>query len=118
MFRQAHEVAPGGFGPRNMVGAWASIIGAATAGLRTSFNVGSLTDNGTGDWTLTFLRAFDTANYVVCGINKDAAGAFQSVRASTVTAPATTSVRVVSYADLAPTQLDSDPTTVMCVGSY
>ena len=34
-------------------------------GIRDSFNVTSVTDNGTGDYTVTFTNAMSSANYVV-----------------------------------------------------
>ena len=35
-------------------------------GIRNSFNVSSVTDNGTGDYTVTFATAMSNANYVLC----------------------------------------------------
>ena len=35
-------------------------------GIRNSFNVSSVTDNGTGNYTVTFATAMPNANYVVC----------------------------------------------------
>ena len=37
----------------------------ANGGIRDSFNVTSVTDNGTGDYTITFTNAMSSANYVV-----------------------------------------------------
>ena len=36
-------------------------------GVRDSFNISSVVDNGTGDYTINFTSAFANANYVVCG---------------------------------------------------
>ena len=47
--------------------AWANFDGTGTVSIRTSFNMASITDNGTGDYTLTFTNAMTDANYcVVC----------------------------------------------------
>ena len=37
----------------------------ANGGIRDSFNVNSVTDNGTGDYSVTFANAMSSANYVV-----------------------------------------------------
>ena len=38
----------------------------ANGGIRDSFNVSSITDNGTGDYTLNFTNNMSSANYVLC----------------------------------------------------
>jgi len=42
--------------------AWANLNGS-TFGLRDNFNVGSATDNGTGDYTVNFSNNMNDANY-------------------------------------------------------
>tara|TARA_S200000501_G_scaffold376243_1_gene430596 strand:- start:1274 stop:1693 length:420 start_codon:yes stop_codon:yes gene_type:complete len=37
----------------------------ANGGIRSAFNVSSVTDNGTGDYTVTFSSAMSNANYAV-----------------------------------------------------
>ncbi len=44
--------------------AWANINGSTFA-LRDSFNVGSATDNGTGDYTINLTNSMGNANYCV-----------------------------------------------------
>ncbi len=39
----------------------------STTKIRASFNVTSITDNGTGDYTVNFTNAMPDANYSVCG---------------------------------------------------
>jgi hypothetical protein len=48
--------------------AWVNFDGTGTIATRDSFNVTSLTDNGTGDYTVTFTDAMGNANYV-CNVN-------------------------------------------------
>ena len=43
--------------------AWVSFNGTSTVAIRTSFNVSSITDNGTGDYTVNYTTAFANANY-------------------------------------------------------
>jgi len=42
---------------------WVNFDGTGTIAARDSLNVGSLTDNGTGDYTVNFSSAFDAADY-------------------------------------------------------
>lgn len=43
--------------------AWVNFNGTGTVAIRGSFNVSSITDNGTGDYTANFTNALPDANY-------------------------------------------------------
>jgi hypothetical protein len=43
--------------------AWVNFDGTGTVAIRASFNVSSITDNGTGDYTVNFTNALPDANY-------------------------------------------------------
>jgi hypothetical protein len=45
--------------------AWVNFDGTGTVAIRASGNVSSITDNGTGDYTVNFTTAMPDANYVV-----------------------------------------------------
>ena len=45
--------------------AWVNFNGTGTVAIRASFNVSSITDNGTGDYTVNFTTALVDANYAV-----------------------------------------------------
>jgi hypothetical protein len=45
--------------------AWVSFNGTGTVAIRASLNVSSITDNGTGDYTVNFTNALADANYAV-----------------------------------------------------
>ena len=48
--------------------AWVNFNGTGTVSIRDDLNIASLTDNGTGDYTLNFSNNMGNANYsVVCG---------------------------------------------------
>lgn len=48
--------------------AWVNFNGTGTVAIRDSFNVSSITDNGTGNYTVNFDQAMPDENYaVVCG---------------------------------------------------
>jgi hypothetical protein len=73
--------------------AWVNFNGTGTVAIRASGNVTSITDNGTGDYTVNFTNAMPDANYATAG----AAGlSSQSgyFRISETVAPTTSAVRV------------------------
>ena len=43
--------------------AWVNFNGTGTVAIRASFNVSSITDNGTGNYTVNFTNAMPDANY-------------------------------------------------------
>lgn len=47
--------------------AWVNFNGTGTVAIRAQYNVSSITDNGTGDYTVNFTTAMADANYSVCG---------------------------------------------------
>jgi len=47
--------------------AWVNFNGTGTIAMRDSFNVSSITDNGTGDTTITLTNAMSNTNYAVTG---------------------------------------------------
>jgi hypothetical protein len=50
------------------VRAWVNFNGTGTVAIRASYNVTSITDGGTGTYTLNFTTAMPDANYCVTGI--------------------------------------------------
>jgi hypothetical protein len=54
--------------------AWVNFNGTGTVAIRASGNVSSITDNGTGDYTVNFTTALPDANYVVSGSANDSTG--------------------------------------------
>ena len=47
--------------------AWVNFNGTGTVAIRASYNVSSITDNNTGDYTVNFTTAFADANYAMTG---------------------------------------------------
>lgn len=47
--------------------AWVNFNGTGTVAIRASGNVSSITDNGTGDYTINFTTAMPDANYCFTG---------------------------------------------------
>jgi hypothetical protein len=52
-----------GTAPLYMARAWVNFNGTGTVAIRASGNVTSITDNGTGDYTVNFTTAMSDANY-------------------------------------------------------
>lgn len=50
--------------------AWVNFNGTGTVAIRDSFNVDSITDNGTGNYTVNFTNAMPDTNYVVTGMSE------------------------------------------------
>jgi hypothetical protein len=57
-----------GTAPLYMCRAWVNFNGTGTPAIRASGNVTSITDNGTGDYTVNFTTAMTDANYGVSGL--------------------------------------------------
>ena len=47
--------------------AWVNFNGTGTVAIRASFNVSSITDNATGNYTVNFTNAMPDTNYVAAG---------------------------------------------------
>ena len=72
--------------------AWVNFNGTGTVAIRASFNVSSITDNGTGTYTVNFTTAMPDANYAIAGV-----GSYANVMlayADSTYTPTTTSVKV------------------------
>lgn len=48
---------------KRLAKAWVNFNGTGTISIRGSFNISSITDNGTGDYTINFLVPFSNTNY-------------------------------------------------------
>ena len=55
--------------------AWVNFNGTGTVAIRASLNVSSITDNGTGDYSLNFTTAMPDANYAPVAIGELNGGA-------------------------------------------
>lgn len=81
--------------------AWVNFNGTGTVAIRASGNVSSITDNGTGDYTINFTTAMPDANYAVApSVESETSAAStrspQVLAVRTGTAPTTTAVRVIN----------------------
>jgi len=60
-----------GSAPMYACRAWVNFDGTGTVAIRASGNVSSITDNGTGDYTVNFTTAMPDANYAMSGSGED-----------------------------------------------
>ena len=54
--------------------AWVNLNGKGTISIRNSFNVSSIADEGTGQYTVNFATAFDNSDYCAGGAVKEFSG--------------------------------------------
>jgi len=74
--------------------AWVNFNGTGTVAIRASGNVTSITDNGTGDYTVNFTTALVDANYAFFGTaGRGASNADSLVNENVSTVPTTSAVR-------------------------
>lgn len=76
--------------------AWVNFNGTGTVAIRASFNVSSITDNGTGDYTINFTNAMPDANYSVASQGNTASG-YLIRGADDFTARTTALFRIATY---------------------
>ena len=93
-----------GTAPLYMARAWVNFNGTGTVAINASGNVTSITDNGTGDYTINFTTAMTDANYsAVYGTQFDTSGSsnpnFIGLRATsgTVATKTTSAIRISTW---------------------
>ena len=83
--------------------AWVNFNGTGTVAIRASGNVSSITDNGTGDYTVNFTTAMPDANYVVSisvgGSVSATAETLSAIQSTTASAARVISKAVSAFAD-------------------
>lgn len=80
--------------------AWVNFDGTGTPAIRASGNVSSITDNGTGNYTVNFTTAMPDANYSVSGMSKKNDGStdgFISMGGTGITNPSVSSCAIVTF---------------------
>lgn len=74
--------------------AWVNFNGTGTVAIRASGNVTSITDNGTGDYTVNFTTAMPDANYSIACSGNRPTRALPLIAGPALAAPTTTAVRI------------------------
>ena len=84
-----------GSAPSYSARAWVNFNGTGTVGIRASGNVSSITDNGTGDYTINFTTSMPDADYsAVASSTADISGTMGIVTLPNNTAPTTSALRI------------------------
>jgi hypothetical protein len=98
----------GGTAPIYACRAWVNFNGTGTVAIRASGNVSSITDNGTGDYTVNFTNALPDANYsyALSGQSPQTLGEFYT-GVKHDQAPTTTTIRVLSFTNSTVTARDA-----------
>lgn len=89
--------------------AWVNFNGSGTVAIRASYNVSSITDNGTGDYTVNFTNALSDANYCIIGSTGLNAAGVSLNGPNNGSTPLTSSVRIstsTSSANYDPSQVN------------
>jgi len=73
--------------------AWVNFNGTSTVAIRASYNVSSISENGTGDYTVNFTTVMADANFSAAYIN----GSYSGGNVMSIEAYTTGSVRIFSY---------------------
>ena len=85
--------------------AWVNFDGTGTPAIRASGNVSSITDNGTGDYTVNFTTALVDANYAYVGTGRRNDGTQRPINFSQSTNAiynsSTTALRFVTWVEAA-----------------
>jgi len=78
--------------------AWVNFNGTGTVAINASGNVTSITDNGTGDYTVNFTTAMPDANYAVatCSSATGTASTSRSMFVNDTVPPTTSAVRLLN----------------------
>ena len=90
-------------GMNGIAKAWVNFDGTNTVTIRSSFNVSSITDNGTGDYTVNFTNALPNTNYAITGFSRrdnDVGGVFSVISAIQTNTKTTTACRIGSFFQL------------------
>ena len=90
--------------------AWVNFNGTGTVAIRASGNVSSITDNGTGDYTVNFTNAMADANYSAVATSSTDATTIRTAQTWTAATTTTTSCKI--YVATTNTTSASDATVV------
>jgi hypothetical protein len=91
-----------GSAPLYVARAWVNFNGTGTPAIRASGNVGSITDNGTGDYTVNFTTALPDANYAPAGLMATLSGnEIRAIAGGATYAQTASSLRVQTWSSTA-----------------
>ena len=95
--------------------AWVNFNGSGTVAIRDSSNVSSITDNGTGTYTVNFTTAMANANYVTLGTVEESGVSVHCSINNSVT-QATSAVKIGTFLSGTSNGYDCDQVNVAVFG--
>jgi hypothetical protein len=95
--------------------AWVNFNGTGTVAIRSSYNVSSITDGGTGLYTVNFTTALSDANYAVVSLSNKYDGGNGYVRMAG--APSTTAASIYCLNNVATGYVDPEQVYVVVFGN-
>ena len=90
---------PTGSAPSYTCRAWVNFNGTGTVAIRASGNVSSITDNGTGDYTVNLTTAMPDANYCSNLTVSGNSGSYNSPMILESVAPTSSAIRFINMFD-------------------
>ena len=94
---------------QSLTKAWCLFEGDGTAAITDSFNFGSITDNGTGDYSFAITNNMSSANYCVpCGTVKDTGGQTTNIAVDHDNPPSASVLRMLCVDDYTQAQRDGE----------
>lgn len=97
--------------------AWVNFNGQSTVAIKDNFNVSSITDNGTGDYTVTFTNAMANANYAYAYGLTYTSTTREAVIQLQANTQATTGFRILTgFSHVSPTAQDMPSVSVIIFG--
>jgi hypothetical protein len=87
--------------------AWVNFNGTGTVAIRASGNVTSITDNGTGDYTVNFTTAMPDVNYALAGMIGGTINAYAIRDLNDITTRTTSAFRISTVNPSTITALDA-----------
>ncbi len=78
--------------------AWVNFNGTGVVAIRASGNVSSITDNGTGDYTVNYTNAMPDANYSLAGVTSaNASITLTGLNIKTGTTPTSSAISITTF---------------------
>tara|TARA_B110000977_G_scaffold185899_1_gene251242 strand:+ start:342 stop:719 length:378 start_codon:yes stop_codon:yes gene_type:complete len=91
--------------PADQVKAWVNFNGTGTVSIRAGYNVSSISDNGTGDYTVNFTTAMVDTAYAITGtVQRPSNNSACIVSPKQGVSPTTSTLRIATYEDTASAQ--------------
>tara|TARA_R100000700_G_scaffold30824_1_gene37849 strand:- start:257 stop:646 length:390 start_codon:yes stop_codon:yes gene_type:complete len=95
--------------------AWVNFNGTGTVAIRDDFNVSSISDNGTGDYTVNFSNSFSNANYCSPVSNGTTTGGRYGIIADS-DSKGTDNARFLSFQTSSGSSLDAEEVSIAFFG--